>query len=57
MGREAGESGLWNVGGHPHAWPPLLSPESRGRPRGEGPEAEPKGGPIARQGFKGPWRY
>lgn len=28
MGREAGESGLRNVGGHPHAWAPFTQPQA-----------------------------
>lgn len=28
MGREAGESGLRNVGGHPRAWAPFTQPQA-----------------------------
>ena len=36
VGREVGESGLWNVRGHPHAWPPSLGPELHREAQGRG---------------------
>lgn len=57
MGREAGESGLWNVGGVPPHLAPLPSVlNCTGRPRGEGLGAGPRGGPTTQQALGGPWR-
>lgn len=54
VGREAGESGPWNVGGTPMPDPlHSLSPEMHREARGEGPGAGPRGGPTVPEG---PWR-
>lgn len=45
MGREAGESGLRNVGGHLRAWPPLLSPKLHREAQGRGARGWAQGRP------------